>query len=158
MMPWSCASVSAEQACTKSFAWKRQRALALEHRPEIVALDVLHDEVEGVLELAEVEGLDDVRVIELAHGLRLEPKALHHLVSRGRVGREHLHRGDLAETQVLDAINDAHPTAADAREHAVAAVDDAIEPPVIDVYAGRLERDAALPAIALAPDDLGRAL
>jgi len=135
------------------------RPLALEHGREIVALDVLHDEIERVLELAEVERVDDVRMVELAYGLRLEPKAVNHLVLRGHLWREDLHGGDLAEAQVLDAIHDAHSAAADALEHAVAPVDDAVQPAVIRRArrAGR-DRGAAAAAELRALGDVRRAL
>ena len=46
-------------------ARERQRPLAREHGAQVLALDVLHDQVERLVPLPEVERLHDVRVIEL---------------------------------------------------------------------------------------------
>jgi len=67
-------------------------------------------------------------MIELADRLRLQAKTSHHLGLRGRVRRKDLHCGRLAEVQMLDAINDAHPARAQPRLHTVAPVDHAAQP------------------------------
>ena len=95
-------------------ARKSPRPLAPEQRREIVALDELHHEIERAVGLAEVERLNDVRVIELADRLRLEAKTTNRFGLFCGVGRQHLHRGGLAQVQVLDAIDDAHPARPDA--------------------------------------------
>jgi len=78
--------------------------------------------------LAEIERLDDVRMVEAAHSLGLELESAQHLGPLGPVGREHLHRRPLAEVKVLDLVDDPHPARPDATRDAVAAVDDLAEP------------------------------
>ena len=109
-------------------ARKSPRPFAPEQRREIVALDELHHEIERAVGLAEVERLHDVRVIELADRLRLEAKATNRFSLFCGLGRQHLHRGGLAEVQMLDAIDDAHAARPEPRLHAITPVDYAAQP------------------------------
>ena len=146
MIPASCASLSAEQTCTNSFAARRKGIgpLARQHGAQIRAFDVFHDEVQRPIPLAEVEGLDDIGVSELADRLRLEAKPTHHLLVLRGLGVQDLHRGELAQLQVFDAIDHAHPACAQAVEHTVAPIDDPAEPRV-RLVAPIFNGDPALP-------------
>ena len=111
----------------------RQRAVALDHVREVEPAHVLHDQVQRALRGAEVEDLDGVRVMQPRDrgGLALEPRDNIGVVRE--IAMQHLHRGDLAHAQMLDAVDDAHAAAADHLEHAIAILDDLTEPLLVRV-------------------------
>jgi hypothetical protein len=127
----------------------RQGPLALDDRAQVVALDVLHDQVEQPLPRAEVEGLDDVGVVEPAHHLHLAAEALDDLVLLGQLSVQDLHRRDLPHPHVLDPVDGAHAAGAHPGLDAVAAVDDLPDPGVRALIgAGPVHLGAAVAAIA----------
>src|SRR5204862_5411707 len=85
-------------------------AQAIRERP---ALDVLHDDVGTVLVHADVEHLDDIRVIEPGGEASLAREALAHLVIPGEVVGEQLDRDLAVELEVAGAIDRGHPSVAE---------------------------------------------
>ena len=112
----------------------RKAADAFERRCEIFAVDVLHREVQIAFDLADVVDATDV-------GVRDVPRRSDFVVELrepARVGREvlgqKLQRHGLAQTQIVGAVDLAHPAAAEQAGHAVPAVEHGPrrESPVID--------------------------
>ena len=92
------------------------RADELLERP---ALDVLHDDEVGAVELAAVEDRDDIRVREPRGMRRLAPEALDELLVV-RVPRvQHLDRDSAAELLVLGEVDVGHAAAAELARDAV---------------------------------------
>ena len=97
---------------------RRQLAAPLQHLLERLAVEVLHDEVVQPVGLADLEGADDVGVLELhgQPGLALEAAERFRVLGLGR--RQHLDGDDLAE--LVDRLVDAgHAALADAVEDLV---------------------------------------
>ncbi len=104
---------------------RRERALGLQHLPEGLAGHVLHRE-EGVpVVLALVEDRDDVRVRERGRRACLAPEAADEGVVVDEVRSHHLERDLALEALVEGEVDGGHPAVGEARQHAVAAVEDA---------------------------------
>ena len=134
------------------------RPVSAQQRCQVVPLDVFHHQVERVVALPEVEGLDDIGMIELADGLRLQAEPAQHLRFCGGIGRQHLHRRGLPEVKVLDSIDDPHASGPDALADTVAVVDDPAEPGIRggERRGHRGERRPALPTEPQIRSDRGR--
>ncbi len=91
---------------------------------ERAALEELHRDVVGAVELAAVEDLDDVGVLQAGGGARLAAEALDELRVGGEAAVEDLQRDLAAELGVLGAVDVGHAAAADALDDRVALVDD----------------------------------
>ena len=86
-----------------------------------LALDALHDDERGALDLLERVDRRDIRVVELRRRLGLPPEHLQPLgVVRDRL-REHFDRDLAVQLGVAREINLAHSTLADGRENLVRA-------------------------------------
>ena len=98
----------------------RHRAALLQELAQGRAADELDDEVLlGLVGLADVEDLDDVRVAELGHRLRLGVEARDDLARIAQVGMDDLD-GDLApEAAIARAVHGRHPAVADLLEDLV---------------------------------------
>ncbi len=71
----------------------RERALLADHLVQVLALQVLHDDVErSVVELAEEEHLDGVGVLQVAHRAGLAAEAGDQVLAVGELGVEDLDR------------------------------------------------------------------
>jgi hypothetical protein len=70
---------------------------AVEDGLQALALDELVRDVEGRVDLADAEQLDDVGILQLGRELHLVHQALHRLRVRGEVGPDAEHRDDLLE-------------------------------------------------------------
>ncbi len=81
---------------------------------QAAALDELeHQEERTVLELSEVRGRRDVRVIDVGGGHRLALEARHDFGHAAHLRVEHLHREALAHVGVLGLVDRTHPAFAD---------------------------------------------
>ncbi len=97
----------------------RAQAARADELLERAALDVLHDDEVGAVELASVEDRDDVRVREARGVRRLAPEALDELLVV-RVPRvQHLDRDTAAEFLVLGEVDVGHAAAAELARDAV---------------------------------------
>ena len=86
--------------------------------------DELHGEEErAVVERAEVDDADDVRVREEARRVRLALEALRDLGDAPETGEQRLHREVLAGGEVRRLVDRAHPASADAADEPVASGD-----------------------------------
>ena len=83
-------------------------AAAVQPVRQRATLDVLHDDVRSVVVLADVEDLDDVRVIQPSSQPSLAREALPHLVVTGEVVGQELDRDLAVELQVAGAIDGGH--------------------------------------------------
>ncbi|MBK9128247.1 MAG: hypothetical protein IPM13_10670 [Phycisphaerales bacterium] len=72
------------------------------------ALDELHDEVVKAVGLADVDGLDNVVVVELRRRPPLAVEARDELGVLAQPLRQHLHRDDAVEAELLAAVDDRH--------------------------------------------------
>ena len=84
-----------------------------------LALDVLHDEIVVAARLADVDGLDDVRVVELAGGLPFLVEPLHVLGILAESTRQDLDRDAAVEAELLALIDDGHRAGAELAEDLV---------------------------------------
>src|SRR5918999_259116 len=89
-----------------------------------LALEELHRDVVGAVELAPIEDPDDVRVLKGGGGLRLAAEALDELTVLGEPVVEHLQRHTALKVAVLDAPDVRHAAGSDPVERPVAPVDD----------------------------------
>ena len=134
--PRSCAAASPAASCRASSTRPvfRKPADPFERRREILAVDVLHREIQIALDLADVVDATDVGMRDLPR----RPDLVVKLREPARVGREILRqefqRHGLAEAQIVGAVDLAHPAAAEQSDHAVPAVEHGArrESPVID--------------------------
>jgi hypothetical protein len=100
-----------------------QPPVALEDRRQVLALDVLHREVEQAVDLARVVDGDDVRMLQGGGDPGLAREPLAEAGGLGEVRRDDLDGGPPAQVQVLGAVDHAHAAAADplldpvARDH-----------------------------------------
>jgi hypothetical protein len=86
-----------------------QRAVLLELRREVMALQVLHDhEGRSVLEPAHVDDSGHVLAVDLGRSPGFAGEALHDLGHRPRVGEQALDRDALVEVDVARRNDDAH--------------------------------------------------
>ena len=97
--------------------------LVLQPRAQVRAFEQLHRQEREVALLAEVEGGDDVRVVELARGPRLQGEALLvFLAVLDVVGeQDRLQRDHAVERRILGAVHHAHRAAAELADDLVAA-------------------------------------
>ena len=94
---------------------------ALQDRRERPAVDVLHREEERASRQApEVGGCGDVRALDVARRDRLPLEAGDDVGHRRPLGQQHLEGEELAQVQMLGAVDDAHPALAEDRVDAVA--------------------------------------
>ena len=77
-------------------------------RAQVAPVHVLHRDVVALLQLAEVEHLDDVRVGEAGHHLGLVDEHVHELLVVGEVGQDALDRDDLLEPFHARALGPEH--------------------------------------------------
>ncbi len=84
------------------------------------ALDVLHDEIVVAAGLADVDGLNDVGVVELGGGLALPVEALDVLGVLREPSRQNLHRDNAVQTQLAGLEDRRHRTRADVRKDLIA--------------------------------------
>ena len=85
-----------------------------------LALDVLHDEVVVAARLADVDGLDDVGVVELAGGLAFLVEPLDVLRVLGETLGQDLDRDGAVEAELLGLVDDGHRAGAELAEDLVA--------------------------------------
>ncbi len=85
-----------------------QRPLAFDQRLQVLAVDVLEDDVLAAVLLAAVDHRDDVRVRELRHGPGFAPEALDLLAVGEKSLVEHLERHVALEQPVVSAIDARH--------------------------------------------------
>ena len=85
-----------------------------------LALDVLHDEVVVAAGLADVDGLDDVGVVELAGGLAFLVEALDVLGVLAEALGQDLDRDDAVEAELLGLVDDGHRAGPELAEDLVA--------------------------------------
>jgi hypothetical protein len=91
-----------------------ERALALDHRAQLDALEVLHHEVRrAVGGGAGVGDVDDVRVADLRRGARLAPEPLDQVRHAAVARVQDLERDPLADVDVLGEVDLAHAALAD---------------------------------------------
>ena len=123
-----------------------ERAGLAEHGREVLAGDVLHREVEapaGVVDLAEVEDPDRVRVGEARDDPRLVEEAVDRAGLAGEVAPQDLEGERLAHPDVLGPVDRAHAALADERDEPVAIRDDAVHEPAGAGEVGRLAQVGA---------------
>ena len=87
------------------------------------ALQVLHRDVVGAVDVAAVEDGDDVRVLEAGGRLGLAAEALDELAVLGEAPVQHLERDAALQVRVLGQPDVRHPARADPAQQPVAAVD-----------------------------------
>jgi len=94
---------------------------AVDHRAEARAGEQLHDEVRAaVREVAEVEDVDDVGVLDPCRGARLAQEAVDAVrVALQHTPVQHLERARPAERGMLGLIDAAHATGIEPGEHAI---------------------------------------
>ena len=102
----------------------RQWRLLAHDRVERSPVEVLHRDVVGPAPLSAVVDVDDVRVRERGRTRGLAAEALDELLVLREPLVQQLDGDAPAELGVLCAVDLGHPTGADARDHAVASVDD----------------------------------
>src|SRR4051794_2367520 len=86
---------------------------AAEMLRQAAAGDVLHGEEGTAAGAADVEDLNDVRVLQSAQSLRLGAEARQLRGVRARALQDHLQSDEAVELKVAGLINDPHATAAD---------------------------------------------
>ena len=90
------------------------QSLALQEIRKALALEPLHHDVRrAVGELAEVEHVDDVLVLDRRRRLRFVEEARHDFRVASQVRQEHLHRDAPPQPRVLGEIDRAHAAFAD---------------------------------------------
>ena len=87
---------------------------------ELGAVDEAHRDVQLAGDLAGVVDGDDVRVVDRGGQPRLAQEALAEALVLGELGGEDLQRHRPLECEVVGAVDDAHPAAADQRFQPVA--------------------------------------
>ena len=100
----------------------REPAHAADALLERLALDVLEDDVGTAVLLARVDHADDVRMVELGDGARLAAEALELVGVRRDLAVHELDRDLPLQRGVERAVDRRHPTGADLRVQAIAAV------------------------------------
>ena len=91
-----------------------QRLAAIaEDRPEVLALDQPHVQVEAVLDLAETVDRHHMRFVDARRGLRLPPEPLLEGDVLGQMRGQHLQRDDAVGLGVVGQVDLAHSAAAD---------------------------------------------
>ena len=90
-----------------------ERPLRVKERPQVCSLDVAHREVEATVDVACVVDRHHVRVLERHREFRLAREALAEALIQRQLGRHQLQRDCPFQPQVVGAVDDAHPTAAD---------------------------------------------
>ena len=75
---------------------------------EAATFDVLHHEIVVSAGFADVDGLNDVVVVELSGGAAFAVKALHELRILAQTAGQDLHRDDAVEADLLGPINHGH--------------------------------------------------
>ena len=84
----------------------REAAALVQDRPQVDPLEQLHHvERPAVGELAELEDVDDARVLDHVDGLRLLHEARDHLRRGRQLPAQHLHRGLPSEDPVLRLVD-----------------------------------------------------
>ena len=103
-----------------------ERPVVAQDEAQVLSLHVLHDDVERpvVFQPAEVEHLDDVRMVESAGRLRLALEASHQRRILEQLRLEHLERHRPLEREVAGPVHLAHPALPDEIVHAEAPGDD----------------------------------
>ena len=124
----------------------RQPADALQERRQVLAVHVLHGQVELAVHQADVVDAADVGVGDLARVPHLAPEALEHVRAVGERTAQELERHGLRELEVIGAVDVAHAAAAEEPDHAVAA----------GQHLAGLERGAAEAARGIEPADRRR--
>ena len=99
---------------------RAQLALAVEHAPQVVALDEAHRQVELPVVLPGLVDRDHVRMVERCGEPRLAQEAGAEALVLGQLRRDQLERDGTLERQVGRPVDDAHAAAADQRLHPVA--------------------------------------
>ncbi len=87
---------------------------------ELGALDVAHGDVQLAGDLAGVVDGDDVRVVDRGGQPRLAQEPLAEALVLGELGGEDLQRDQPLEREIVGAVDDSHPAAADQRLDSVA--------------------------------------
>ena len=100
-----------------------QRRLLADDRVQRTAVEVLHRDVVGAAPLAAVVDADDVRVRERRGARGLAAEALDELLVQREALVQQLDRHAAAELDVVGAVDLGHAARADARDDAVAVVD-----------------------------------
>ena len=125
--PCACASASADDDRVDDAGDGRQRQRpGAQARLQVAPLEVLHDEVgPRVGRDVEVEDLDDVRMAQLRHDLRLAAEARERVLVSLKLGEQQLHRELPGKADVLRHVDLAHRAPADAAaEHVAVAQND----------------------------------
>jgi hypothetical protein len=92
---------------------RRERAVATQQAVQRFPRDELHHQVRQPVGLTVVVDLDDVRVGQGRHGVRLDPEPLGEARVSGQLGQQHLHRHDPAQHHVVGPPHLAHATTSD---------------------------------------------
>ena len=101
-----------------------QPPTTLQHVSQCAALDELHGDEVGALELAPVIDVDNVGVTQACCGLRLPAESLHELWIDSELWEQHLHRDVAVQEKIMGQENISHAPAAHPPPHGVALVDD----------------------------------
>ena len=99
---------------------RRKLPLALEHAPQVAALDEAHRQVELPVTLTRLVDRDHVRMVQRSGEPRLLQEPVPKTLILGELRSDHLQRHRAPQRQVRRPIHDAHATAADQRLHPVA--------------------------------------
>ena len=90
---------------------RRELAVALEDRLQVLPVDEAHREVELAVVLARLVDGDHVRVVDRRGELRLAQEALAEALVLGQLGGDQLQRDGPLERQVGGAVDHAHAAA-----------------------------------------------
>ena len=120
-------------------ARRRQRAFGRDQRPQVVAGDEAHREVEHPVLLARPEDGEDVGMVERRREARLDDEALAEAAVARELRRDQLERHPAVQRELDRLVDDAHAAAPDHPLEAVAG-DHGAE--------GGLDHDPFLPALS----------
>ena len=123
--PRSCAKPRPSATCAAiSTASAVASAPCLQPRAQVRAFEQLHRQVREVALLAEVEGRDDVRMVELARGLAPPWRSASRIPCASSTSsreQDRLQRDHAVERRILGLVHHAHRAAAELAEDLVAA-------------------------------------
>ena len=105
---WAALSASALSFMIRRASSGGSWPSALHPAGDRLAVHVAHDEVDDALGLTDRVDRHDVRMEQLAGGLRLALEALADVLLEGELGRQHLDRDPALELLVARAVDDAH--------------------------------------------------
>src|ERR1700737_1703111 len=92
---------------------RRHWTVLLQPLPQVVALDVRHDEVNEIVALFDGVDRNDVGVIQLRSRLRFAEEPLANIGPEAQFGRQYLDRNFPLQPLVARAVNDPHAATPD---------------------------------------------